>query len=102
WETSSFIDTGEDDDLTLMGSRLPSASTLNSDESNLSAGVSFGSMNSTNNLINNTTDTNITSITAQLGSSVFLPCKTHHSMERQVHKFNSVFTDQSYELQISS
>ncbi|XP_053653259.2 opioid-binding protein/cell adhesion molecule homolog isoform X3 [Cherax quadricarinatus] len=26
----------------------------------------------------------MTNITAQLGASVFLPCKTHHSMERQV------------------
>ena len=26
----------------------------------------------------------ITNVTGQLGSSVFLPCKTHHSMERQV------------------
>ncbi|XP_042230265.1 hemicentin-2-like isoform X2 [Homarus americanus] len=26
----------------------------------------------------------VTNITAQLGASVFLPCKTHHSMERQL------------------
>lgn len=33
----------------------------------------------------NLTKTNTSdNITAQLGASVFLPCKTHHSMERQV------------------
>lgn len=39
-------------------------------------------------IVKNVTADEVTSenITAQLGSSIFLNCKTHHSMERQVRR----------------
>ncbi|XP_066946151.1 junctional adhesion molecule B-like [Macrobrachium rosenbergii] len=82
WETSSQ---GEPDfsevvALPVAGSAAQAGPGYGNNTAN-SAGVNIEP--SIANVGSNTTDNNVTTITAQLGSSVFLPCKTHHSMERQ-------------------
>ncbi|KAK7074701.1 hypothetical protein SK128_025778, partial [Halocaridina rubra] len=83
-ESSSLFDTGTEEVLALPVAE--SSASSQDDEiglNNIKLFTDSGFRSRNNSPGINTTDTNVTTITAQLGSSVFLPCKTHHSMERQ-------------------